>query len=222
MNTYSVNENERKRIETLIRENKFSFKWALSDSTIKDFVRTWVIWLETTDNELITQEQILRNTNCFTTDVTLAKDFKRHSKVAWGVIDTANKDQEITYDEFEVDKEEWIIIMPWEFLLWRTNELIDLPSFISATIAWRSSIARHWIIVEAAWVIENLFRWTITLEIFNMNKFPVKLYPWQRIAHFRFDHLDKLPDIWYKDKADSKYYGQISATASWIVKDKKL
>lgn len=197
----------------------FNLNWVLSDWTIKDFIKLWVIWIETTAPDLVTQDQIMKHINVSTADVTLARDFKRFKSVEWWILDLKDKDKEVEYEEILVEWDEWIVIQPWEFILWRTNEIIDLPSFIDCIIISRSSIARVGLQIESAWYIDALFRWTITLEMVNFNKFPIKVYPWQRIWQFRFEFLDKIPETTYDKKKDSKYQGQIWTTVSWIKKD---
>jgi len=218
-NVFHPNEELRKEYST-----KFVWKknWVLSDWTIKNYVRRWIIWLETTNKELVTQEQILNHTNVSTTDVTLAYDFKRQQNVEWWVIDTMNKNQKIEFEEFTCTKEEWLIVYPWDFILWRTNEVLDLPSFIDCIIIWRSSIARQGLQMECAGYIDWWFRGTITLEITNFSKFPIRIYPGQRIGQLRFEFLDAIPELHYWNKKDSKYQWQIETTISRLNKDKIL
>lgn len=219
MNKFNPNEKNRKKYEWLIMKWIYEHKWVLSDWTIKKLVKEWIIWLETSNDQIITQEQIFKHINVSTADVTLACDFMIQQSVEWWVIDTQDKTQKVWFKEFSCSKEEWLIVYPWDFILWRTNEIVSLPKFIDCIIIWRSSIARQWLQMEAAWYIDAWFSWTITLEITNFSRFPIKIYPWQRIWQLRFETLDKVVETWYWDKKDSKYQWQIFTTKSELTKD---
>lgn len=112
------------------------------------------------------------------------------------------------------------IIHPNEFVLASIYEYIELPPNIAAQIQGRSSIARLGLLVHtsAGWVDPG-YKGHLTLEIVNVNKVPVKLYPLTKIAQLQFFELEEDVEIPYSQRKLSKYIGEEGATESRIKLD---
>ena len=129
----------------------------------------------------------------------------------------------IEYELFHFSKQyggiEYEVIDPGEFLLMSTNEILNIPNGYVGFICGRSSIARIGLQTEQAGFIDAGFRGTLTLEVYNQTKFPIKLYKDMRICQVYFMPC-ALSEKTYQDK-NNKYQDQIEATGSKIYLDFK-
>lgn len=134
--------------------------------------------------------------------------------------------KKIEYDEglFHLDidtREEYYKIMPGEFVLMASNEILNIPNGILSFVQGRSSIARIGIQTEQAGLIDAGFRGTITFEVYNQTNYPIILYRGMRIAQVYFFKAQYANRLYGLEKG-SKYSGQIDATGSMIYMDKDL
>ena len=114
------------------------------------------------------------------------------------------------------------IIHPGQFILAHTLEYIKLPTYLAARLEGRSSLARLGIIIHSTGgFIDAGFEGQLTLEMTNINKVPVKLYPGMKIAQIAFEILDKEAERPYNQRIESKYNKQRGPTLSKIFKDFK-
>ena len=75
-----------------------------------------------------------------------------------------------------VGADEPFVIHPGEFVLGRTGESVELPDDIVARIEGKSSLGRLGLIVHAtAGFVDPGFKGTLTLEITNLTRVPIKL-----------------------------------------------
>ena len=108
------------------------------------------------------------------------------------------------------------MIHPGEFCLGRTLEWVELPDDIVARIEGKSSIGRLGLIVHAtAGFCDPGWRGTLTLELNNLTRVPIKLYPGLPIAQLSFMALDR-PALrpYGSPELGSHYQGQRAATES--------
>ncbi len=107
------------------------------------------------------------------------------------------------------------ILQPRDFVLAITEEKLELDSDVLGRLEGRSSLGRIGIIVHGT---AGLFDpgWTgkATLELSNLSRMPVALYPGMRICSFTFEQLSTPVDVPYRDKPGNKYAGQSSPLAS--------
>ena len=83
------------------------------------------------------------------------------------------------------------MIHPGEFCLGRTLEHVELPDDIVARIEGKSSLGRLGLIVHAtAGFCDPGWKGTLTLELNNLTRVPIKLYPGLPIAQLSFMALD--------------------------------
>ncbi|MEM4755998.1 MAG: dCTP deaminase [Candidatus Woesearchaeota archaeon] len=112
--------------------------------------------------------------------------------------------------EYTIKKDnEPIVIHPSELILGTTKEYVEIPYDLVGRLDGRSSLARIGIIVHStAGSIDPGFKGQITLEIANLSKVPVCLYPGMRVCRLVFDELSSLPEQTYDKRKDAKYKNQ--------------
>lgn len=121
-------------------------------------------------------------------------------------------DEEINYEKFEADE---IIIPPHSFLLATTMEYINLPSYLTAFVEGRSSIGRMGLFIQNAGWVDPGFEGEITLELYNANRLPIKLFKGWRICQLVLAQMTTNAENPY----NGKYQGQRSVTGSKIYLD---
>jgi dCTP deaminase len=122
-------------------------------------------------------------------------------------------DRELEYIEF---KQEEIIIPPHSFLLAVTRETIRLPDNITAFVEGRSSIGRIGLFIQNAGWVDPGFKGTITLELYNANRLPIRLTSGRRICQIVFAFMDGPADSPYR----GKYQNQRDAVGSRVFLDR--
>jgi len=153
-----------------------------------------------------------------TLDLRLGKAFRIFEYSKYPYVDPYKKNvgEEITR-EVRVKKDTPFIIHPGDFVLGSTLEYVEIPDDITGGLEGRSSIGRLGIIIHStAANIECGFRGNITLEIANMGKMPVALYPGMRICALSFMQLSTPAQVPYYKKKGAKYAGQTGPDESKI------
>lgn len=111
-------------------------------------------------------------------------------------------------------------MQPGEFVLAATREKLELADNVMARLEGRSSLGRLGIIVHST---AGLFDpgWTgiATLELGNLGRMPVQLYPGMRICAFTFEQLSSPARVPYRQKPANKYAGQNGPETSRFAKD---
>ena len=153
-------------------------------------------------------------------DLRLGNFFRifKHSK--FPIIDPKSPAANLT-DLVEIPACEKFIVQPGEFILGVTAEKISLPDDIVARVEGRSSLGRLGIVVHStAGFIDAGFCGTITLEISNLNRMPVALYPGMRVCQLAFEQMSSPALVPYSQKKSQKYQNQIQPTESAIFADR--
>ena len=115
------------------------------------------------------------------------------------------------------------IVQPGEFVLGVTRETITVPDDLVVRVEGRSSLGRLGIIVHStAGFVDPGFSGTITLEISNLNRMPVALYPEMRICQLAFEMMSSPAEMPYNMKPGSKYQGQVLPEESRLVSDSEF
>src|SRR6202161_804280 len=100
---------------------------------------------------------------------------------------------------------ESFILQPREFVLAITEETLELDDDVLGRLEGRSSLGRIGIIVHGT---AGLFDpgWTAkaTLELSNLGRMPVALYPGMRICSFTFEQLSTRVAVSYRNKGGNK------------------
>ena len=134
-------------------------------------------------------------------------------KVDENTVDSITLDKELKY--IEIKKSE-IVIPPNSFLLAVTKEYIRLPDYITAFVEGRSSIGRIGLFIQNAGWVDPGFEGTITLELYNANRLPIRLQSGRRICQLVFARMDRPAGSPYA----GKYQYQRNAVGSRIFQDR--
>ena len=178
----------------------------LSDGTIRRLVAEGHVLIDPWDEAMVQPASVyLRLGTSF-------RVFHNHRITA---IDLAEPPRNLT-ELVEVEDDESFVIHPGEFVLGRTQEHVELPDDIVARIEGKSSLGRLGLIVHAtAGFVDPGFKGTLTLEITNLTRVPIILWPGKPIAQLSFMALDRPAERPYgHPDLGSHYHGQTEATES--------
>ena len=148
-------------------------------------------------------------------DLRLGDSFRVFHNHKITAIDLREPPRELT-EQVSPPPDEPFVIHPGEFCLGRTLEHVELPDDIVARIEGKSSLGRLGLIVHAtAGFCDPGWQGTLTLELNNLTRVPIKLWPGLPIAQLSFMTLDA-PALRPYGHADlgSHYQGQVEATES--------
>jgi dCTP deaminase len=121
-----------------------------------------------------------------------------------------------------VKPDEPFILQPREFALAITEEHIEIDDDVLGRLEGRSSLGRIGIIVHGtAGLFDPGWRGKATLELSNLGRMPVALYPGMRICSMTFEQLSTPSSRPYHKKPGNKYAGQQSPLASKLAGELK-
>ncbi|HYI15745.1 MAG TPA: dCTP deaminase [Thermomicrobiales bacterium] len=121
-----------------------------------------------------------------------------------------------------VNDEEPFIMQAGDFALASTIESLELPDDLLGRLEGRSSIARLGITVHStAAVFEPGWTGTATMELSNLGRMAVALYPGMRICSFTFQQLSSPVLVPYRQKVGNKYAGQNEPRASLLSEEER-
>lgn len=148
-------------------------------------------------------------------DLTLGDSFRVFHNHRTSVIDLREPPTNLT-EEVVVGADEPFVIHPGEFCLGRTVEWVELPDDVVARIEGKSSLGRLGLIVHAtAGFCDPGWKGTLTLELNNLTRVPIRLYAGLPIAQLSFMGLDAPAQRPYgSPDLGSHYQGQVAATES--------
>jgi dCTP deaminase len=178
----------------------------LSDGTILQLVADGRIRIEPWDPSLVQPASV---------DLRLGDSFRVFHNYRVSTIDLRCPPDNLT-EEVVVAEDEAFVIHPGEFCLGRTLEWVELPGDIVARIEGKSSLGRLGLIVHAtAGFCDPGWKGTLTLELNNLTRVPIMLYPRLLIAQLSFMALDR-PALhpYGSPELGSHYQGQRAATES--------
>lgn len=155
-------------------------------------------------------------------DLRLGDKFRvfEHSKNPY--LDPTKKDytNEIT-SEIKVKKGDAFIMQPGDFVLAVTMESIRIPDNLLGRLEGRSSLGRLGIVVHStASVFDPGWDGQCVLELGNLGRMPVALYPEMRICAMTFEQLSSPSQNPYTKKRNAKYKFQTGPQESRISQDK--
>jgi dCTP deaminase len=177
----------------------------LSDGTIRRLVEEGRIKIEPWDAAHVQPASV---------DLRLGDSFRVFHNHRTTAIDLREPPVNLT-EEVKVEEGPFVI-HPGEFVLGRTLEWVELPDDIVARIEGKSSLGRLGLIVHAtAGFCDPGWKGTLTLELNNLTRVPIKLYPGLPIAQLSFMTLDAPAERPYGSEGlGSHYQGQLAATES--------
>ncbi len=178
----------------------------LSDGTIISLVEAGRIVMDPWDPALVQPASV---------DLRLGDSFRVFHNHRATAIDLREPPTNLT-EEVRVGPDEPFVIHPGEFCLGRTREWVELPDDIVARIEGKSSLGRLGLIVHAtAGFCDPGWKGTLTLELNNLTRVPIRLYAGLPIAQLSFMTLDAPARRPYgSPELGSHYQGQIAATES--------
>jgi dCTP deaminase len=178
----------------------------LSDGTIRRLVEEGRIRIDPWDAGMVQPASV---------DLRLGPSFRVFHNFRVESIDLAEPPTTLT-EHVQVGPDESFVIHPGEFVLGRTEEWVELPDDLVARIEGKSSLGRLGLIVHAtAGFVDPGFKGTLTLEITNLTRVPIVLWPGRPIAQLSFMTLDRPAERPYgHPDLGSHYVGQVDATES--------
>jgi len=178
----------------------------LSDGTILQYVEEGRIKVDPWDPKMVQPASI---------DLRLGDSFRVFHNHRATAIDLRDPPSNLT-EEVVMPDGEAFVIHPGEFCLGRTLEWVQIPNDVVARIEVKSSLGRLGLIVHAtAGFCDPGFEGTLTLELNNLTRVPIRLYPGLPIAQLSFMTLDRPALRPYGSPGlGSHYQGQRAATES--------
>ena len=173
----------------------------LSDKTIRELIEKGTLKVKPFDPKQV---------QCSSLDLRFGFQIARYRVRDY--LDVKNSNWEI---EIEEVNSEGFFIQPKEFVLATTLEYIELPADLTAFVEGRSSLGRLGLFIENAGWVDAGFKGQLTLELYNANSYPIKLYPEMRICQLVFAKVDRIPEKPYS----GKYQGQRGVVPSKIYLD---
>ena len=178
----------------------------LSDGTIRRLVAEGRVRIDPWDPDLVQPASV---------DVRLGSSFRVFHNHRTSAIDLRDPPTNLT-EPITIAPDEPFVIHPGEFCLGTTLEFVALPDDIVARIEGKSSLGRLGLIVHAtAGFCDPGWQGTLTLELNNLTRVPIKLWSGLPVAQLSFMMLDRPAERPY-GHADlgSHYQGQVEATES--------
>ena len=172
----------------------------VSDGTLKELLKRGELTIEPLEDYQVQPASI---------DLRLGEHFL---KVDENSVEAITLDSEISYTNITRNE---IVIPPQSFMLAVTKEYLKLPNYMTAFVEGRSSIGRIGLFIQNAGWVDPGFEGTITLELYNANRLPIKLISGRRICQMVFALMDKKAEIPYR----GKYQYQKSVQGSRVFED---
>ncbi len=155
-------------------------------------------------------------------DFKLGNQFQvfKHSKLPY--IDTNNpKYSTDMMDSVTVADGEPFILQPGDFVLAITKETFSLPADLLGRLEGRSSLGRLGIVVHStASTFQPGWSGVVVMELGNLGRIPVALYPGMRVCAMSFEQLTSPAEVPYSKKKGAKYQNQKTPESSKISRDK--
>lgn len=199
----------------------------LSDRDIRAAITSGRVKIETDPPSLpgsyggASQPEMFQHIHASSMDLRLGNIFKLYEHSKFAVLDPKRPETfQGNMRTVTVQNGDAFIVQPGEFVLGVTQEKITVPDDLVVRVEGRSSLGRLGIIVHStAGFVDPGFSGTITLEISNLNRLPVALYPGMRICQLAFEMMTSPAETPYHLKPNSKYQGQILPEESRLMSD---
>lgn len=192
------------------------YNMVLSDKDIKSYLKSGKI-------KITPLPDLKTALGSCSVDLRLGRSFRvfEHSRFAY--IDPHDKrlSDEIT-KLVEVKEKEPFILQPADFVLATTIESFTLPDYLLARLEGRSSLGRLGIVVHStASIFEPGWQGKVVMELGNLGRMPVALYPGMRVCALTFEKLTTPAEVPYNRKKSAKYLNQNSPQPSKIGDDNR-
>lgn len=149
-------------------------------------------------------------------DLRLGNEFRVFRIIGAPYIDTKKKNEDYT-ERIVLEDGKPFIIHPGEFVLGVVKEYIKVPADIMGSVDGKSSLGRLGIAIHATSASINPgWEGRFVLEITNMGRMPVALYPNMRIAKLVLHRLCSECERPYDRRGDTKYNKEVAIGESKI------
>ena len=173
----------------------------LSDRTIARLLAEGRIEIDPYDPSLLQPSSV---------DVRVDRYFRVFRNSRYPYIDVKQAQEDLT-ELVEIEDETPFILHPGEFVLGSTLERVALPDDLVARLEGKSSLGRLGLLIHStAGYIDPGFDGTITLELSNVARLPISIYPGMAIGQISYLQMTTPVDRPYR----GKYQGQRGPTAS--------
>jgi dCTP deaminase len=154
-------------------------------------------------------------------DLRLGTSFRVFKHTKYPYIDPHDKNLSLAMmEEIVIKKTDAFILQPNDFVLATTIESFKLPDNLLARLEGRSSLGRLGIVVHStASIFEPGWDGVVVMELGNLGRMPVALYPGMRICALTFEELTSSVRVPYSEKKHAKYHKQTTPLASKISED---
>jgi dCTP deaminase len=183
----------------------------LSDTTIARFLAEGRIEIDPYDESLLQPSSV---------DVRVDRLFRVFHNNRYPFIDVKVEQPELT-ELVEVDGDRPFVLHPGEFVLGSTLERVRLPGDLVARLDGKSSLGRLGLLIHStAGFIDPGWDGHVTLELSNVAKLPITIYPEMKIGQISFMQMTEPAHTPYgAGELGSKYKGQEGPTASRYFKN---
>jgi dCTP deaminase len=176
-------------------------RMVLSDRTIREYLGSGRLVIDPYDPTLVQPSSV---------DVRVSSDFRVFHNNRQPFIDVRRPLEDLT-DVVTMNGDEPFILHPGEFVLGSTLERVGIPNDLVARLEGKSSLGRLGLLIHStAGYIDPGWDGQITLELSNVARLPITIYPGMPIGQISFLTLTTPVDQPYR----GKYRGQSGPTAS--------
>jgi len=180
-----------------------------SDRTIRDAVASGRIVIDPYDEAFVQPSSV---------DLRVDRFFRVFENHRYAQIDPKQAQEDLTV-LVETTVDEPFMLHPGEFVLGSTLERVVLADDIVARLEGKSSLGRLGLMIHStAGFVDPGFDGYLTLELSNVAKLPIAIYPGMKIGQISFYELTTPADHPYGGSG-SKYQGQRGPTPSKIYLD---
>ncbi len=173
----------------------------LSDRTIRAQIEAGRLVVDPFDESLLQPSSL---------DVRISNEFRVFHNNRHPYIDVRRPQADLT-ELVSVAPGEQFILHPGEFVLGSTVEVVGIPDDLVARLEGKSSLGRLGLLIHStAGYIDPGWHGTITLELSNVARLPIAIYPDMPIGQISFLQLTTPVDRPYT----GKYAGQQGPVAS--------
>lgn len=150
-------------------------------------------------------------------DLRLGSEFRVFKHTHEAFIDSRNPKE---YTECCSAGDRPFIIHPHEFVLGITQERVSLPDDIAAYVDGRSSLGRLGVTAHiTSSLVEPGWDGRLVLEITNLGKMPVTLYPGMKVCKLVLMRMSSPSEKPYGRREETKYKGQDGVVESRICRE---
>ncbi len=153
-------------------------------------------------------------------DIRVDQRFRVFAGHRYPFIDPREPQPELT-TEVVADNGQPFILHPGEFVLGSTVEWVRLAADIVARLEGKSGLGRLGLLIHStAGFVDPGFEGHLTLELSNVARLPIAIYPGMAIGQLSFYELSTAAEHPYgSEKVHSKYQGQRGPTPSRLHED---